>query len=197
MQQKLDRGSPQSRSAGPLPDNLKPPSAAPIAPLGRVEGEYSILLAPVRVYRNAKEYASGFKWDVVFDCQVLLKASRNPEFEACRALAKMGLAGKLATYHGDKPGMVFDIEKAAKVTISEIRAHGPRFALYKPFPSDLTASDSDAIGHFRPGEESARYPVAPTPFRPLKRPPTGAQHDHGRKRGNLCPYSPPSHCARR
>lgn len=153
--------SPRPRTAWGYPHHTKPPSAAQDALPARVGGEYSITLVPVRVYRNTKEYASGFKWNVVFDGKALLKASRNPEFDACRALVKLGLTGKLTTYREDgRPCMTLNIEKAAKMTVSETRAHGPRFVPYKPFPDDWMASDSNAIGHFEPGKEASGVQTA-------------------------------------
>jgi hypothetical protein len=159
MQQKHTEGRPQSRSAGPLPDDLPSPSEAPATLFTRGGGEYSIVLVPVREYRNEKEYVSGHKWDVVFEGKVLLHASKNPEFEACRALVAKGITGKLVTYRDGRPCMVLNIEKAAKVTVSETKAHGPRFVPYKPFP--VNASDFATSEHFKPGKRPTGTQTAP------------------------------------
>jgi len=51
---------------------------------------------------------------VLFDGQVLVAKSYDPEFEACRVLLERGITGKLTTYRKDTPCMVLDIEKAAR-----------------------------------------------------------------------------------
>jgi hypothetical protein len=143
----------QPPNSKPLPHPPETASAAPIAPPAPSVREYSIELVPFKEYRNSQEYVSGHKWDVIIDGDLLLKASKNPEFEACRALVAKGLAGKLTTYRDGRPAMTLDIEKAAKVTVRETKALGPRFARYLPFPADT-------VWHFEPRKEGSGTPAA-------------------------------------
>jgi hypothetical protein len=55
-----------------------------------------------------------FRYSVTYNGETLIKASGDPEFDACRELVKRGVTGKLATYRGPMPCMVMDIERAAR-----------------------------------------------------------------------------------
>jgi hypothetical protein len=69
---------------------------------------------------------------------VLVESSRNPEFDACRALVALGITGKLEVR---RPGRVsadmhLDIERGAGLTIRETDDRGLRLVLWKPFTAD-------------------------------------------------------------
>jgi hypothetical protein len=74
----------------------------------------------------------GYRWSVVFRGQLLVKKSRDPEFDAARALLVMGITGKLTMLDGKtgKPRTTIDIERAARLTTEE-GPRGPRFVKYR------------------------------------------------------------------
>lgn len=87
---------------------------------------------------------------------LVVEASTDAEFDACRVLAEMGLAGGIGFRHeGDAIiGLVTTITRGAELTAAESRARGPHFARWKPFggiDADDDGDDEDeqqgAIGH--------------------------------------------------
>jgi hypothetical protein len=74
------------------------------------------------------------RYQVWLGNEVLIEDTHNPEYEACRALLARGITGRLETYRegNPHPAMILDIEKAAKLTISE-GAHGPTRVKWQPF----------------------------------------------------------------
>ena len=65
--------------------------------------------------------------------------SRDPEFAACRALAKSGRFGLARFWREGKDhhDIQMDIAKAAKWRTAETRKGGPRFARFTEFPAEL------------------------------------------------------------
>ena len=70
--------------------------------------------------------------------EVLVERSRNPEFDACRALLARGITGRLEAWHqgASYPSMRLDIEKAAKLTVKDGDG-GTGFAGWTPRPEGL------------------------------------------------------------
>ena len=83
----------------------------------------------------------GYRYSVLFDGQLLVQQSRDPETDAARALVAKGITGKLTMLNGKngKPRTVINIEKAAKLVTTEENRSGLRFR--KP-PRDTDNSPS-------------------------------------------------------
>ena len=66
---------------------------------------------------------------------VRIESSRDPEFDACRALLAQGITGKLETWwkDGSLPAMILDIAGAARLTVSETEKEGLRLVPWRPF----------------------------------------------------------------
>src|SRR5690242_3243117 len=77
----------------------------------------------------------GQQYRVTYLGSVLVESSRNPEFDACRALQVRGITGKLAVWRqgAAAPCMTLDIERGAGLTISDTDKGGPRLAPWRPF----------------------------------------------------------------
>jgi hypothetical protein len=86
----------------------------------------------------------GHRYRVTHAGTVLIDGSRNPEFDACRALLARGLRGRLEVWRKGAafPAMVLDIEAAARLTVAETEREGPRFAPWRPFSVD---DDQNAV----------------------------------------------------
>jgi hypothetical protein len=87
----------------------------------------------------------GYRYSVLYDGKLLVDRSRDPEFDAARALLAKGITGKLTLLDGKtgKPRTIIDIEKAARLCTQE----GPlRFSAYEDRPnspySPETASEA-------------------------------------------------------
>jgi hypothetical protein len=72
---------------------------------------------------------------VIFNGKRLLTNSRDPEFEACRALRDQGVTGKLvARWEGSAhDAMTLDIERGAGLTTEEGPQVGPHIRKWRPF----------------------------------------------------------------
>ncbi len=68
---------------------------------------------------------------VLYDGQPLIDGSYDPEFDACRALLRHGITGKLTTYRDGKASMVLDISKAAQAMTRDNRYGTPVFVKYR------------------------------------------------------------------
>ena len=78
--------------------------------------------------------ASGYMYDVMRGGAVLV-SSINPEFKACRALVAEGVSGNVRFWREGRAehDSEFDIERAAKRTVSENINHGPRVVKFTEF----------------------------------------------------------------
>jgi hypothetical protein len=88
---------------------------------------------------------SGPHYRVVYLGQTLVESTKEPLFEACRALVALGHAGRLEMWGGELyPRMIVrDIEQAAKFTVVENVNAGPRFARYRPHPGTTDGDDAE------------------------------------------------------
>ena len=79
--------------------------------------------------------ARGQRYQVTYAGDVLIESSCNPEFDACRALLAQSITGKLAVWRrgAAAPCMTLDIERGARLTISETDKEGPRLVRWRPF----------------------------------------------------------------
>jgi hypothetical protein len=64
---------------------------------------------------------AGYRYSVLFDGELLVERSRDPECDAARALLARGITGKLTLCDGKTgvPRMVIDIERAARFAVKE------------------------------------------------------------------------------
>jgi hypothetical protein len=88
---------------------------------------------------------SGYLYSVISDGELLVSRSRDPEFDAARALLAKGITGKLTLLDGrtGKPRTIIDIEKAADLTVREESRNGLRVRRVNPAiasPSPETVS---------------------------------------------------------
>src|SRR5262245_24173974 len=76
---------------------------------------------------------SGRRYLVRYAGAVLVASTRNPEFDACRALLEMGATGRVEMWgHGASfPVMQVDIVKGAGLTVEDSDRVGPRFARWR------------------------------------------------------------------
>jgi hypothetical protein len=78
---------------------------------------------------------AGYRYDVLLDGEVIVHASRDPEFDAARVLLARGLRGRFRTidFRTGRPRMELDIEKAAGLcTIERADKGPPRVVRYRP-----------------------------------------------------------------
>ena len=77
--------------------------------------------------------------------EVLIESTRDPEYEACRALLGRGIVGTLVTYGPGSavPCLKIDIEKGAKLTTIENATKGPRPGNYRPRPDHVAPDERE------------------------------------------------------
>ena len=82
------------------------------------------------LHKPGKPYTD--KYNVVFDGELIVEGSRDPESDLARALKARGITGTVTVLdgHTGKPRTVINIEKAAKITTVEA-GNGPRFVKYR------------------------------------------------------------------
>ena len=123
------------------PTALEGPMEAPPSK-ATVPGRPRRYPTPLTAYLTANKPPEGnhreswYLYDVEFEGEVIVKNSKDAECDAARALLARGMTGKLTMVDAKtgKPRTFINIEKAAKLTVSETRSHGPRFARWTPNP---------------------------------------------------------------
>ena len=90
----------------------------------------------------------GQRYRVIHKGVTLIEGSRNPEFDACRALLALGITGPLESWHKDAhfAAMFLDIEKGARLTVQESEHIGPRFISWSPPPGELRSDCVSRVG---------------------------------------------------
>ncbi|WP_242218933.1 hypothetical protein [Shinella zoogloeoides] len=107
---------------------------------GREDGEAmpsaisttKIVIKPVHLDKRGQNYS------VSLEAKTLITKTRNPTADACRRLVALGLSGRLEVWDDERPFprmVIPDISRAAKLTVAEGAAHGPRIVPYQPFLS--------------------------------------------------------------
>jgi hypothetical protein len=89
-----------------------------------------------------KPKKGGEVYSVIFRGKLLVERSKEPEFDAARALLAKGITGKLTLLDGKtgKPRIVIDIEPLAQLCVKE----GPlRFAPHESRPDRSPAAETD------------------------------------------------------
>lgn len=86
-------------------------------------------LFPIRTYGN-----DAYIYHVSFEGAMIVTRSRDPEFDACRALKALGLTGKLQIIDANtgQHRLTVDIAKGAKLAARE-DSRGMRFARWVPW----------------------------------------------------------------
>ena len=81
---------------------------------------------------------AGYLYSVIYDGELIVDRSRDPECDAARALLTRGITGKLTFLDGKTgvPRTIINIERAAKLAISEDQRR-LRLVKWKPMPTDL------------------------------------------------------------
>jgi len=76
----------------------------------------------------------GYCCDVLHDGEVIVRRTRDPEYDAARVLHARGLRGRFRTidFRTGKPRMILDIAKAAKLCTIERNDAGPIVVPYRP-----------------------------------------------------------------
>lgn len=101
-----------------------------------------VIVRPTRLGPRGQRYA------VLLDGNLLIADTRDPMTDASRFLSSKGYTGGLEIWDEVRPYplmIVFDLQAAARLVVSETERHGPRFRPYRPFPSsklDLVAQSS-------------------------------------------------------
>src|SRR5262245_28338576 len=76
--------------------------------------------------------SGGDRYSVIYNGQLLVERSRDPECDAARALLAMGITGQVTLLDGKtgKPRIIINIEKAARLRVEE-GPNGPRFVKWR------------------------------------------------------------------
>ena len=85
----------------------------------------------------------GYRYSVICRGELIVDRSRDPECDAARALLAMGYTGKLTLLDGKTgiPRTIIDVEKAARLRVSEESRDGLKFR--RMDPADASYSDED------------------------------------------------------
>jgi hypothetical protein len=85
------------------------------------------------------------RYRVTYLGKTLIESTRDPEFDACRALAAKGITGILVTYNlgSSVPRLRVDIAKGAQLMTIDNASDGPRIGRYRPHPKSGGEDDAD------------------------------------------------------
>ena len=89
------------------------------------------------IIEPTKNGQRGQLYRVLHEGRVLLESTREPLFDACRALAAMGVTGRLEMWRPGKghSDMAVDIERGAGLTVAETAESSPVLRAWKAFES--------------------------------------------------------------
>src|SRR5262245_60162973 len=121
-------------------------------------------LEPVRLGQYGQRYR------VHYEGAVLIKSSRNPEFDACRELLALGITGRVEVWHKGASGpMRIDIAKGARLTVEDGDLEGLRFVRWRKRADDIAANSvSRRAGSSRIGTNKYPQGSPPKENRPKK-----------------------------
>ena len=95
---------------------------------------------------------TGYVYSVIYEGQLLVERSRDPECDAARALVPKGITGELTLLDGKsgRPRTIINIEKAAKLRTAEPNRGVVHFQKWAPFslvnaPSPETGSGATTL----------------------------------------------------
>ena len=80
----------------------------------------------------------GYRHDVLLGGEVIIRRSRDPEYDAARVLHARGLGGRFRTIdvRTGRPRMILDIAKAAKLATIERNDSAPIVVPYRPMSEE-------------------------------------------------------------
>ena len=89
----------------------------------------------------------GYRYSVICRGELIVDRSRDPECDAARALIGKGITGKLTMLDGKtgKPRIIIDIEKCAKLRVSEESRDGLRFRPVDPANSSYSPVEAAPV----------------------------------------------------
>ena len=104
----------------------------------------------MKAYLHPKAKPASKHWyayDVVLDGETIITDSRDPEHDLARALLARGVKGKVTLHDGNtgKPRTIINIEKAAKLTVSEESRDGLRVRTYRENPDSQGHSPEEPM----------------------------------------------------
>lgn len=96
--------------------------------------------SPLRIFIDPVKVTSrGQGYSVSFNGETIITKTHDPAFSACRHFVALGYRGRLEMWDNERPYprlVVHDIEKAARLTVSETERHGPRIVRYDPMSDE-------------------------------------------------------------
>lgn len=132
-----------------IPDTEEQLSSADLPPLSepifvKVRGE-SRKLDYIGVLHGGVIGRRGQRYAVTIGGVMIVEASTNPEFDACRVLNGLGIGGRIGFQHEGDPmiGIVTMIEAGAKLTVKEGNDTGPRFGKWTAFDKGFLEPDDE------------------------------------------------------
>jgi hypothetical protein len=89
----------------------------------------------------------GYRYSIICRGELIVDRSHDPECDAARVLLARGITGKLTVLDGKtgKPRIIIDIEKAAKVRVSEESRDGLRFRPVDPADSSYSPVETAPV----------------------------------------------------
>jgi hypothetical protein len=80
----------------------------------------------------------GQRYRVTYAGETLIESTRNPEYDACRALLARGVNGRLEIWRAGVafPASSIDIERGARWTALETERESPRIVRWRSFVAD-------------------------------------------------------------
>lgn len=100
----------------------------------------------------------GYRYSVIHDGKLLVDRSRDPECDAARALLVKGIMGKLVMFDGKtgKPRTIIDIERAARLTVTEENRDGLRLRPVRTTDNSPHSPETEVAGiGIAKGEQAA------------------------------------------
>ncbi|MGF6254091.1 hypothetical protein [Ensifer sp. LBL] len=98
-------------------------------------------ISPLRVFiEPVKITHKGQGYSVSFNGETIIARTRNPAPDACRHLVALGHRGRMEIWDNERPyprSVFHDIERAARFTVAESNAHGPRIVRFKTMAEDV------------------------------------------------------------
>jgi hypothetical protein len=115
----------------------------------------SIVIEPTTLGERGQRYRTTYLGSI------LVESSRNPEFDACRALLAQGITGHLEIWRAGRsaPDARLDIERGAKLTTEEGDRQTLRIVRWKPHTGEASQNSLFASGGAAPGRPIASWPL--------------------------------------
>ena len=88
---------------------------------------------------------AGYVYSVIYDGELLVDRSRDPECDAARALLAEGFTGKLTMLDGKsgRPRTIIDIQAAARLIVTEESRDGLRLRLVRSTDNSRYSPETD------------------------------------------------------